>query len=317
MGLNLSGMKAYQKDLDSRGGGNKFFTQKDVKEETDVRVLPPSPAMNGLYFVERTVYWINSKPYVSPATFGNPCIIERYIEELKEEMKVDADLKALYDSDKFKKSSDFAMALLHLDCEFGDSAVPDSVKVVDDCVKFATIGPQLMKSMHKVALSRGFQNGTEDGFTDRVEGFGFILSKKGSGMDTEYSAMPWTTPLEMDEKYYNTGFDVVSEVKKGIYPDDYLKGVLDNYFYGDPMPTKPKVNTEDKPKKKRPNRTAAPAEGKTEEKAAPRRRGKAPKAEEAVKPTRKKNTTEEPAKTVRKKNTGGGDRDLMKDLNNM
>ena len=54
MGLNVSKLKELQKGLTERasGGGDKLFLQSNkIGEETNVRLLPPLPRMNGIYYV--------------------------------------------------------------------------------------------------------------------------------------------------------------------------------------------------------------------------------------------------------------------------
>lgn len=313
MGLNISGLKNFQQNLEERSSGNSYFNQGKIGEETDIRILPPVASLNGMYFLERTVYWIKKKPYVSPATFGEPCPIEQELEKIKEDAQNDPDLQALIDSDLFQKRSDFLIPILLLNCDFADGGnMPSSIKVVDEKPKILQCGPQLLKAINKVATSRNFQNGTEDGFTDREKGFGLILSKKGTGLKTEYSATGWPNPNEMDEKYYTDIPDVVAETRKNIHSDEYYIGVLNNYFYGDPMPEKPKKEEDAAGPKtaSRRSRTTEPAqEPAKDETPKTATRGR------AANTTQSEPKEEEQPKTTARGRTGN--RDLMSDLNNM
>ena len=319
MALNLAGLKSFQGELESRSGGKTFFAQKNIGAETDVRILPSVPALNGMYFIEQIVYWINKKPYVSPATFGKPCPIEQELEVIKDAATKDADLKALLDSQNFSKRSVYLIPILLLDCKFDAASNPTQVNIVDNAPKVLQCGPQLMKAINRIATSRSFQNGTDDGFTDREKGFNLILTKKGSGLDTEYTCQGWRESYEMSEELYSKIPDVHEMTMKQVMPDDYLVGVVNNYFYGDPMPAKPAVKEPTKPAESTGRGRVAeekPSRGRTvEEKPS---RGVAPDPEPTEEKPRKARTAtrkaEEPVEEKPKVSKG---RNLMADLNNI
>ena len=102
-------------------------------------------------------------------------------------------------------------------------------------MKVLSCGSQLMKAINRVVTARTFQNGTEDGIMDRVKGYNIVITKTGTGLDTEYGAMGWNAPLEMDEKYYTEKAipNVIELTEKKIKSDDHLRSVIRNYFYGE------------------------------------------------------------------------------------
>lgn len=232
MGLNLKALKGIQDDLNSRGSGLVVRT-KALGEETDFRPSPPLPSMNGIYFIERIVFWIGNKPYISPATFGRPCPMDEELEAAK--AYNDKDLNQLIASKNFKRQSEFWVPGLFLKCLFEEDGTLTECKVVDDKVKILSCGSSLMKAVNRVVTARTYQNGTEDGLMDRVKGFNVVLTKTGSGLDTEYSALGWNTPMEMDEKYYTEKAipNVITLTEQKIKSDDHLRSVIRNYFYGE------------------------------------------------------------------------------------
>jgi hypothetical protein len=239
MSLNIKALKEVQDDLDTRSGGdNLFLYSNKLTEETDVRILPPLKKMNGMYFREQIVYWINKKPYLSPATFGKQCPIEQEVQEAKALAKKDKDLQDLIDdSEKFSRKFRYLMPILLLDCEFNDKGEATKVDVVDGAAKVLVSGPELMKAINRVITSRNFQNGTDDGILDRVQGNNMLLGKKGKGLDTKYTAEGWRNSTEMKAVFYQEDKipDVMAITEKELKSDDYLRSVIRNYFYGEPI----------------------------------------------------------------------------------
>lgn len=310
-GLDFKALNEVQEELVNRSGGDGlFFYQKEIGKETDIRILPPYPNMHGKYFLEVVCHWINGKKYISPETFGRPCVMQQMIDEAK--ASGDKELKALLDDkDNFQKKYEYIMPILLLDLKFEGQEVVD-VKVKDGRAKILSCGPMLMKRINKVVCGRQYMNGTPEGITNREKGNNIILSKVGEKLNTDYDAtgdVSW----EMDEKYYKDYPNVVDLTEKAIYPDDYLEGVMKNYLYGDPMPPEPKMpereSTTSKKAETSTGRGAAKVTStrgaKTDDKPAARTRGKAvDKTEEGTK------ERETPKET-------GSRRNLLKDLENL
>ena len=278
MALNVKALKNVQKDLESKGGDNLFLESKSIGEETDFRILPPLPSMNGMYFVERTQWWIAGKPYVSNDTFGGIDIIQEEIDAARALAKdeADTDLEALIDAQKngmpiLSKETAYLVPGLLLECQFGDDDELKSCDIVDNAPKILVAKSTLLKAMNKVVTSRPYQNGTDDGITDRVKGSNLILSKTGKGIKTEYGAMGWTESLEMDIKYYKDTPDPIDILRKRKKSDDYLRSVIRNYLYGEEIIEDTKEVPE-QAKKATSSRRAAPVGTDKKENAAPRRR---------------------------------------------
>lgn len=243
MALNLEALKNADKNLSA--GNNDYFNAKEIGEDTIIRILPPGPELNGLYYFEQSIYWIANKPYVSPSTFGDRCIIEEFLADVDSELqaqkkkgKVDKELQGLYDA-IVKPKKTFIFPMLHLNCGYDEDGAVESVEVIGGKYKVMQCGPQLIGAINKQILApkimRKLKN-VEDGVMDRVEGFNLSLSKTGSGLSTEYSAAV-DEPCEIEEKYYKSIPNMIELSKKGCYTDEYLEGILNQYFYGDAAPS--------------------------------------------------------------------------------
>jgi len=66
-GLDLGKLKEKEEELKKRGGdGSKNWIQvSKIDKPLDVRILNPLPSMDGVYFVEVPVWWINGKRCIS------------------------------------------------------------------------------------------------------------------------------------------------------------------------------------------------------------------------------------------------------------
>ncbi len=291
--LNLEALKDAQKDLTERtqSSGKDYFFAKSIGECTDVRLLPPLPTQNGIYFHEVIKFWINGKPYMSPLTFGRAgCPLDEELELAKDGAKTDASLKKLLE--KFQKKSEFHMPMLLLDIKEDASGNIAAITVIDDAPKILSAGTMLIKAINKLVTSRQYQNATEDGLMDRVKGWNITLSKTGKGLDTEYAAIGWTAQTEMAEKHYTAIPDVMEKAKKELKSDEFLRKIARNYLYGEDLPA------EDKPAADSGTATAAPEE----KPAASRGRGAAKTSDvEAEAP----------------KAAGRGRRDIIGDMENM
>lgn len=236
MALNLNALKNRQKAFEEKGSGNVVQASK-LGEEFDFRVIPPIyPEQEGIYFLERKVWWIDGKPYTSPATFGEEDVIDEEIAEATELARKDKTLsKLLNDERKLKAQTEYWVPVLLLDVEFDGKGKPKKVEVKDDKVKILAMGGMLMRAVNKIAVGRQYQNGTDDGFADRVEGYNILATKTGTGLNTEYSAEGWRETWEMDEKYYTEKAvpNVIELTRKQIKGDDYLRSVIRNYLYGE------------------------------------------------------------------------------------
>lgn len=276
MAINLDALKKSNESINT--GNTQYMKSKEIGEDTIVRLVPPAPELNGLYFFERQVYWFNNKAsLISPSTFGDPCPIEDYLDRISEEIeskkskgKPDKELEKLYAT--VKKKQTFLIPLLQLDCKYGTKGEITSYDVKTGAPRILECGPQLRNAIDNVVLApkllRKLRD-VEDGITDRVEGYNISLCKTGTGLDTEYTARE-DEQLEIDAKYYEKVPNLVNLTKKSIYNDDYINAFLDNYFYGDAAPedslkTSRYSVKEDKPETKSESRRSRSTEETPEE----------------------------------------------------
>lgn len=276
MPLDYGYLKGKQEEFEKGSGSKRYFEQKMLKEKEPqaIRVMPDlSGVLNGAYFLKVVSYWINNKPYISLKTFDEPCVIDEEIENARNYNDKGIN-KLLDDTDLLKEQNSYVLPILLLDVKMGARGVVANCDVIDDCVKVFTCTVQMIKAINAIAFDRNYMNDTEDGFTDRVEGFNIDIEKTVANKKTEYGARPHRLPYEMPQKYYNDIPNIVEYIRARVYPDDYLRSVICNYLYAEPLLEKPELKKfqfkgttaeEEEPKSRRPG-VAAPAEKEVEEK---------------------------------------------------
>lgn len=236
-GLNLGALKALQENLGN--GDDLYLYENKIPAEMEIRLLPPPPAMNGIYFHEERGFWINKKFYVCPATFGLESVLQQEHEAAKERAKTDKQLEALLkDWTKFKPETRYKLPFLHLSVKFDDRFVATEIKVINEKARILICKAECLKKINLQVTARANQNGTDFGIMDRVLGYNLTMGKTGEKLTTEYTAMAWKQPTELPEKYYASSFipDVVEGSKKMLKSDRYLRGIIRNFFYGEALP---------------------------------------------------------------------------------
>jgi len=249
MSVNINALKKLQESFEQ--GDGLYVFANNIKDELDIRLLPPLKNMNEIWFLEQVGYWIEGKYYISPETFGRDCPIAEEVE--KAMAQEDEDLNELLnDKQNFAKKSRYLFPVLVLNAEFDAKGNPVKVSVEGNKAKVMVSGQMLIKAINQIWCSRQYQNGTDDGIADRIDGYNILLSKKGKKLNTEYSAIAWREPWEMPEKYYNEKEipDIVAMTRNEMKLNDYLRAVIRNYLYGEPMPKEGKDKDEDVPKRK-------------------------------------------------------------------
>lgn len=228
--LNMDAVNEEAAKKASSGGGAGFFSRKDIKPngEIEIRVLPPTRSMNGLYYFTRITTWINNKPYDSPRMFGLPDPILDRVDAIM--AGTNDSLKLLVKAKDFNTSEDFVLPILLLD-DSGDELV-----IVDDRPKVFDCTWGIIKDIRETLTSKHYQNGKPLGIFDPEDGHNFTLRKEVTADRTKYSAKPWPRPSAIDSKYYAEPLDVVEVLKKRVYDFDYLAAVAAAYFDGAPMP---------------------------------------------------------------------------------
>jgi hypothetical protein len=244
-------LKDFQKDLEDRTDNTKgWLYANKIDAPADIRVLDPLPNLDGMYFLEIPCHWIGGKRLISPAVFGEPDIVESLLEEITALARGDEDLRALLNKTGkngrlISERTEYWLPVLQFKWNIKDESIegiwdannqPD-VNLIEGFIKDQTAKvlvttPKLMAAINKIVTSRGNQI-----MFDREKGFNLVISKSGAGTKTEYSAVQ-TDVLPMPAKYYQPENvpDLVRLCKAGMRTDEYMKAILFNYFYGDPLP---------------------------------------------------------------------------------
>ena len=250
--LDLNAVDGLNKRL-SRSGSDLFVGHKDIAPSLFIRLLPCHPNIASTNVMVEKGYWINRKRYVSPKTFGKPCPIAEELEEAKALVAGDphkwGDLGKLIESKNFseKEVLMFAVAVI----EVKDERKFDFSGIRDNMIKVLQVGPQLGKAITGLIANPPIPNRL-DLFAQ--DGYIIKCTKTGSGMNTEYDAQMIVAKYEIPDELYDLDKipDIYEITRKKLMPDDYLRGVIRNYLYGEPMPVEPdkesaKANEDSKP----------------------------------------------------------------------
>lgn len=307
-GLDVSKLKQAQEELDKRtqGGTKGWINIRKIEDPIDVRIMDPVKEMDGIYYLEVPVWWVNKQKMISPKFFGEDDVIEKAVEQAKIEGDPDV-LKLLNAKVDHMKKIDFQyeywIPVLQFDWKFDPKT--DEIKgiydadgnydanaikkfVVDDRVKMLQIGVSLLKAINKLATARG--GGL---MTDPVKGFNLTLSKSGEGRKTSYGAVK-AEEMPIPIEYYENMISPVDILRAQMYTNKYMDSVVGEYLWGERKLEEeyrfPEVKAEleaalkdeDVPKARSRGRGAETA---TEDEAAPE------KEDAAARPTRGRGTT--------------------------
>jgi len=254
MGLNMKKLREMQKEIKtkSEGGGNLFLYSSQLPEELDVRILPPKANMNGIYFIEEEGWWVNGKFIL----VDKNDVIKAEVEKAKKSGV--EDLIALIGKKNngipaVKRQVRYLIPILTLNTEYDeDTDEMENCEVESQNVLVAK--PTLMREINRVVTARPFQNKTEFGIADRKQGYNIIIGKQGKGLDTQYTAMGWNEPSEIEAKWYEELPDILEIHKKSLKSEEHCRSVIRNYLYGDEIIEDSDKETADEPKKETPKR---------------------------------------------------------------
>ena len=256
MAIDVKALEAAQKDLQKRsGGGAKNWIQlSKIEAPIDVRIAEPTPGMQGIYYVEVPVWWINGVRVISPRLFGpqehDP--IKVAIDEARKSK--DPDLIALLNAKgdngipKIQERTEFWVPVLRFSWELdkqsnikginddkGNPSVELIKAYIDDYHwKILVTGISALKAINAIATSRGGAK-----MTECVEGFNLTLSKTGEKKQTKYSAIkadiiPMPADLYTPEKLTDP-FEVAQSL---MYTDEYQDQIIWKYLYNEACPEK-------------------------------------------------------------------------------
>lgn len=251
MGLDLKKMREQQARIHSAAGGGddkKFLYAEKLKAEEYVKPMPDVVgSLNGSYFIEQVVWWINGKMYLSNATFNQDCVIQEEYEKAKKLAERDEDIAELLTKRNEKKApliqrqTRFLVPVLHLAMDF-DGEVVEKVHIQDGIVKVFVMKPKLMDDFHRVITSKQVNKKGGWGAMDKEHGSIIQVGREGQGLDTTYYAGFFEKVEDDDvyeeltkDKYYTTEAipDIWKMTKSMQKSDEYLRSVIRNYFYGE------------------------------------------------------------------------------------
>jgi hypothetical protein len=249
MALDPKKLRDFQQKLEEKTSNTKdWINMKELDGGVEIRILEPLANMNGMYFLEVPIWWINGKKIISPKVFDETDVIVDIIEEAKAQDDPDIHklLKAVGNTGpKLQLKTEYWIPVLKFAWKFDknnpdlivdifdDKGNPDANLianfVVDKRPKIVPAGAQLMKAINHEATVRGGHL-----MVDREKGFNLFLSRTGKGRDTIYKCAKMDY-FPMSEKYYGQGNtpDLILIAQAGMYTDEYMESVIANYIYGE------------------------------------------------------------------------------------
>lgn len=281
MGLDLKKMRDQQSKIHSAAGGGddrKWLYSEKLKQEDYIKPMPDvKGTLNGGYYVEQVIWWINGKMYISNATFNETDVIQEEYDKAKKiadagdkEMKLILEAKSDKKAPLIQRQTRFLVPVLHLAVEFDprDEEAVEKVEVIDDMVKVFVVKPKLMDDFHRVITSKTVNKKGGWGALDQHTGSILQVGREGAGLNTVYHAQ-FFEKMEDDEiwsvlskdKYYTEEaipdvWKMTTDMRKS---DEYLRGVVRNYLYGEDMPEDSKNSAsdeDDEPTDERPAKAA-------------------------------------------------------------
>jgi len=251
-GLDVEKLRAAQEELEKRtSSSSKGWLQLGKMEEgsVDIRILDPLPEMDGLYYLEVPVWWVDGTRVVSPQLLGENDVIQEAIDAAKSSR--DAGLLKLIEAKgekgkKIQKIFEYWVPVLQFQWDvnrneeiiniYDPSGNPDvnliQKYIVDNRVKILVAKISALKDINKIATSRG--GGV---MTDPEKGFNVMITKSGKGKDTKYGVVKMDS-LPMPVEFYAppkmTNPMLIAQAL--MYTDEYMDAVIGKYLYNEPLP---------------------------------------------------------------------------------
>lgn len=283
MPLDPKAVKAALEELEAKSGSD-FFLRLKEGDVRDIRVLEPSPAMNGNWYVEVPVWWIDKTRIVSREFIDGVDVVEEFLTQIEADFartNEQSTFLALrnktggkYASEVIRKGYEYWVPVLEFNWELDQDQIVgiynDAGEYDPALIKKYIVGGKpkildgkisLIKSINKVVTARGGYD-----MPDPVKGFNISISRTGTDRKTVYSGTK-TEYMPMPSEFYGAkAIDPVRIVKSQIVTDDYVDKVLGNYFYGERLPENPEYmfpelreNNTEEPTQASPRRARASA----------------------------------------------------------
>jgi len=252
--LNLDKLKEAQEELNKRSGsGRKNWLQVNkITEPLDGRILDPLPIMDGIYYQEIPIWWINGTKIISPKMFDQNLkkdIIDEIIEDAEKEAKKDKSLASLLKAKDDKSGMpriqfnwEYWIPFLQFDWDYENDEIKDitnkdgtynvdliSKYIVDNRVKILVSNITCLKAINILLTAP-----REGNMLDRVKGKNIQIQKTGERKNTKYYVIP-TDKMPMPSEFYTP--EKISdpyEVAQALaVNDNYMASVIEKYLYGD------------------------------------------------------------------------------------
>ena len=248
--VKLDSLINYMNDQKEQVAYNRnwiYPNKLEDKEMLEFRVLDPLPNLNGRYFMEVIIWFINSKRIISPSTFGEPDIVEQIVRAAKNSN--DEEIKQLIFGNsryggKVQKVFENWIPVLVFDFVVKNNQIdgiydshgnidPELVAkyIRDGIPKILVAKTSILSFINKYATSR---NGLDMFEPDK--GFNLVLIKEGKGKQTRYTVQK-SDVMPVPTRYYAEDVvpDVYNLAKAGVRTDEYIESVINNFLYGDPI----------------------------------------------------------------------------------
>jgi hypothetical protein len=176
----------------------------------------------------------------SPKTFGLPDPFEKELEAIRATPATDRnarELRALADAVDMKKQPKIQYKIEYwipgrlVNVSIGSNNVLESATLKE--VKIVAAGKQLTKSINDLVMSRAsLSNGSPWGMLDYAKGANVVLTKKGSGLNTEYKA-ELGDQFSVNPALMADCIDVHAYAKAVTMSGPEMQALVDSYFYGE------------------------------------------------------------------------------------
>lgn len=245
--LSFAALTKAQDNLKTNDFDKELLKAKNLDESGTYVRLVYDERLGEMFYREVTTYWIDGKPFISPATFGEPCPIAEEVEIARG--SGDRTLRNLLKSKKFSERTEYYMPVLLLDyikeVQGGRPKITD-IKLKD--TKILVAGKQLTQAMVRELMNedRLAEMDCPDEEVSIIHeelGYNFKLTKEGTGMNTKYDATTSRQMSILDMEF--TMPDVDAYVQGELKDEDELRDAIRTYLYGKGNGAAPEADAEE------------------------------------------------------------------------
>lgn len=230
--LNAIGVAA-----EKLNSGGMYLRQQSIPAngEIEIRLLPPKTKIkNGLFYLKVISYWLKldgkKANFISPKTIGDECPIDNVINQIKSSGHAEG-LKLL-ESEDFSRNEEYYLPCLHVETQ-----ADGSIKLKSDEPQIFICSWKTISAIAAIVSHKQYQIGTDLGILDPAKGRSLIIKKTVEAKNTSYNVIAAANPSVIDPSLIQAAPDVISEVNRKIYKDEYLQGIALQYFTNGPKPS--------------------------------------------------------------------------------